>query len=69
MTAHAITIEIDDAKLASYTGEFPAVCWHARPAQPGSYDDALAAERGQGIRADALTGTGLPPVQRTRTVR
>jgi hypothetical protein len=44
MTKHAITIEIDDAKLASYTDEFLAVCWHAAQQNPAEYGDYMAGE-------------------------
>jgi hypothetical protein len=44
MTAHAITIEIDDAKLASYTDEFLAVCWHVAQANPAVFGDRMAGE-------------------------
>jgi hypothetical protein len=44
VTIHAITIEIDDAKLARYTDEFLAVCWHAAQHNPADYGDYLAGE-------------------------
>jgi hypothetical protein len=31
---HKITIEIDEAKLGSYSDEYLAVCWHAAQANP-----------------------------------
>lgn len=34
MTIHTITMEIDDAKLAGYTDEFLAVCWHLAQHNP-----------------------------------
>ena len=36
MTTHAITIEIDDAKLASYTDERLALFWHVAQANPAN---------------------------------
>ncbi len=44
MTTHAITIEIDDARLAGYTDEFLAVCWHAAQHNPAEYGDYMAGE-------------------------
>jgi len=44
MTTHAITIEIDDAKLGTYTDEFLAVCWHAAQHNPAEHGDYLAGE-------------------------
>ena len=44
MTTHAITIEIDDNKLASYADEFLAVCWHVAQHNPAEYGDYLAGE-------------------------
>ena len=44
MTSHAITIEIDDAKLASYTDEYLTVCWHAAQHNPARFGDYLAGE-------------------------
>ena len=41
---HAITIEIDDAKLSSYTDEFLAACWHAAQHNPAEYGDYMAGE-------------------------
>lgn len=44
MTTHAITIEIDDAKLTSYTDEFLAVCWHVAQHNPAEYGDPMAGD-------------------------
>jgi len=44
VTTHAITIEIDDSKLTSYTDEFLAVCWHAAQHNPARDGDYLAGE-------------------------
>ena len=44
MTTHPITIEIDDAKLASYTDEFLAVCWHLAQHNPAEFGDGMAGE-------------------------
>jgi hypothetical protein len=44
MTIHPITIEVDDAKLASYTDEFLAVCWHVAQHNPAKYGDYMAVE-------------------------
>jgi hypothetical protein len=44
VTIHAITIEIDDAKLASYTDERLALCWHVAQANPAEYGDYMAGE-------------------------
>jgi hypothetical protein len=44
MTVHAITMEIDDAKLTGYADEFLAVCWHLAQHNPAEYGDAMAGE-------------------------
>ena len=44
MTTYAITIEIDDGKLAGYADEFLAVCWHAAQHNPAPFGDAMAGE-------------------------
>jgi hypothetical protein len=44
VTTHAITIEIDDARLASYADGFLAVCWHASQHNPAEYGDYMAGE-------------------------
>jgi hypothetical protein len=44
MTKHAITIEIDDERLASYTDERLALCWHVAQANPAEYGDYMAGE-------------------------
>jgi hypothetical protein len=44
MTAHAITIEIDDATLASYTDEYLALCWHVAQHNPAGHGDYMAGE-------------------------
>ena len=44
MTSHAITIEINDAKLASYTDGYLAVCWHAAQHNPAPYGDYFAGQ-------------------------
>jgi hypothetical protein len=44
MTSHAITIEINDAKLTSYTDEYLALCWHVAQHNPAPYGDALAGD-------------------------
>jgi hypothetical protein len=54
VTAHAITIEIDDAKLASYTDEFLAVCWHAAQHNPAEYGDSMAGELAEHIGREII---------------
>jgi hypothetical protein len=44
VTIHAITIEIDDARLAGYADEFLAVCWHAAQANPAEHGNYMAGE-------------------------
>jgi hypothetical protein len=44
MTAHAITIEIDDEKLTSYTYERLALCWHVAQHNPAEYGDYMAGQ-------------------------
>jgi len=44
MTIHAITIDIDDAKLVSYADEFLAVCWHLAQHNPAEFGDAMAGD-------------------------
>jgi hypothetical protein len=55
MTNHAITIEIDDAKLASYTDEFLAVCWHAALHNPASFGDRMAGELTERIGREIIS--------------
>jgi hypothetical protein len=44
VTIHAITIEIDDAKISSYTDERLALCWHVAQANPAEHGDSMAGE-------------------------
>jgi len=44
VTTHAITIDIDDEKLASYTDEHLALCWHVAQANPAEYGDYMAGD-------------------------
>jgi len=44
VTTHAITIEIDDAKLAIYTDERLALFWHVAQANPAEHGDCMAGE-------------------------
>lgn len=44
MTKHTIAIEIDEAKLSSYTDEYLAVCWHAAQHNPVAYGDQVAGD-------------------------
>jgi hypothetical protein len=44
VTTHAIAIEIDDTKLASYTDEFLAVLWQVAQHNPAEYGDSMAGE-------------------------
>jgi hypothetical protein len=44
VTTHAITIEIDDAKLVGYTDEHLALCWHVAQANPAVFGDRMAGE-------------------------
>jgi hypothetical protein len=54
MTNHAITIEIDDNKLASYADEFLAVCWHLAQHNPAEYGDYLAGELAEHIGREII---------------
>ena len=54
MTIHAITIEIDDARLAGYTDEFLAVCWHAAQHNPAEHGDYLAGELAEHIGREII---------------
>jgi len=44
VTIHAITIEIDDDKLAGCTDEYLALCWHVAQHNPAEFGDAMAGE-------------------------
>jgi hypothetical protein len=63
VTAHAITIEIDDGKLAAYTDEFLAVCWHAAQHNPAEYGDAMAGDLTEHIGREIIRRwlKGVPP--------
>ena len=54
MTAHAITIEIDDAKLSGYADEFLAVCWHAAHHNPAPFGDAMACDLAEHIGREII---------------
>jgi hypothetical protein len=54
VTIHAITIEIDDDRLASYTDEFLAVCWHAAPHNPAGHGDYMAGELAEHIGREII---------------
>ena len=54
MTTHPITIEIDDAKLAGYTDEFLAVCWHLAQHNPAEHGDYLAGELAERIGREII---------------
>jgi hypothetical protein len=54
VTTHAITIEIDDAKLTSYTDEFLAVCWHAAQHNPAGHGDYMAGELAEPIGREII---------------
>ena len=63
MTAHAITIEIDDERLASYTDEFLAVCWHVAQHNPAGHGDYVAGELVERIGREIVRRWlgGVPP--------
>jgi len=63
MTKHAITIEIDDERLASYTDEFLAVCWHAAQHNPAEHGDYMAGELVERIGREIIRRwlKGVPP--------
>jgi len=44
VTTHAVTIDIDDDALASYTDEHLALCWHVAQANPAEYGDSMAGQ-------------------------
>jgi hypothetical protein len=54
MTKHAITIEIDDGKLASYTDERLALCWHVAQANPAEHGDYMAGELAERIGREII---------------
>ncbi len=54
MTTHAITIEIDDAKLGSYTDEFLAVCWHVAQHNPAEHGDSMAGQLAERIGREII---------------
>jgi hypothetical protein len=58
-----ITIEIDDAKLASYSDEFPAACWHAAQWNPAPHGDHAAGELTERIGREIIRRwlRGVPP--------
>jgi hypothetical protein len=49
VTTHAITIEIDDAKLTSYTDQRLALYWHAAQANPAEHGEYMAGELAEHI--------------------
>jgi hypothetical protein len=63
VTKHAITIEIDDAKLASYTGERLALCWHVAQANPAGHGDYMAGQLTERIGREIIRRwlKGVPP--------
>jgi hypothetical protein len=63
VTTHAIAIEIDDAKLAGYTDEYLAVCWHAAQHNPAEYGDAMAGDLVEHIAREIIRRwlKGVPP--------
>jgi hypothetical protein len=54
VTTHAITIEIDDARLGSYTDEFLAVCWHAAQHNPAPFGDSMAGDLTENIGREII---------------
>jgi hypothetical protein len=54
MTKHAITIEIDDAKLTSYTDEHLAMCWHLAQANPAPFGDAMACDLAEHVGREII---------------
>jgi hypothetical protein len=54
VTAHAITIRIDDARLAGYTDEFLAACWHVAQHNPAAYGDHAAGELAERIGREII---------------
>jgi hypothetical protein len=63
VTIHAITIEINDEKLASYTDEHLALCWHVAQANPAGYGDYMAGELVERIGREIIRRwiQGVPP--------
>jgi hypothetical protein len=58
-----ITIEIDDAKLASYSDGFLAACWHAAQWNPAPHGDRAAGELTERIGREIIRRwlRGVPP--------
>jgi hypothetical protein len=54
MTKHEITIEVDDAKLASYTDAYLTVCWHAAQHNPAAHGDYLAGQLAERIAREII---------------
>ena len=54
MTIHAITIEIDDDKLASYADEYLAVCWHLAQHNPAEYGDYMAGQLAERVGREVI---------------
>jgi hypothetical protein len=54
MTCHSITIEIDEAKLAGYTDEYLAVCWHVAQQNPAPYGDYQAGDLAERIGREII---------------
>ena len=63
MTKHEIAIEIDDARLASYTDAYLAVCWHAAQHNPAPHGDYFAGELTERIGREIIRRwlKGTPP--------
>ncbi len=54
MSRTEITLEIDDAKLASYSDEFLAACWHAAQWNPARHGDHAAGELAEHIGREII---------------
>ncbi len=63
MSRTEITIEIDDAKLPSYSDEFLAACWHAAQWNPAPHGDHAAGELAERIGREIIRRwlRGVPP--------
>ena len=63
MTVHPITIEIDDERLASYTDEHLALCWHLAQHNPAEHGDYMAGELVERIGREIIRRwlKGVPP--------
>ncbi len=55
MTRHAISIEVDDDRLTSYTDTHLAALWHVAQANPGpQFDDSVAGDLAERIGREII---------------